>query len=194
VAVIGGIGSGKSAVTDLLAAHGATVVDADIIAREVVAPGSPTLARLVAAFGAEIVSDDGELDRAALAARAFADPGSTTTMNEIIHPAIGVELLRQVQAAREHTSVVVVAIPLFRDEHRAQLGIGEVICVDCPPELAVERLMAHRGFTRQDAELRIAAQLSREERLALADTVIDNAGSVDALREAVDELWDRLSR
>jgi dephospho-CoA kinase len=192
IAVIGGIGCGKSAVTDLLASRGAEVVDADVIARQVVEPGSPTLQRLVNAFGSEILAEDGSLDRAALAAKAFADPAATTRMNEIIHPAIGVELDRQVRLARGRSPVVVVAIPLFRPEHRGQLGIDEVVCVDCAPELAVERLVAHRGFTREDAVLRIAAQAPRDERLELADVVVDNTGSVEDLEHAVDGLWQRM--
>lgn len=192
VAVIGGIGCGKSSVTQLLAAHGASVVDADVIAREVVEPGSPGLAKLVTAFGAEILGDDGRLDRAALASVAFADPASTARMNEILHPAIGVELVRQVDAARTRTDVVVVAIPLFRPEHRELLGIDRVVCVECPRELALDRLVTLRGLTREDAELRMAAQVERGERRALADEVLDNSGSLEDLASSVDALWDRL--
>ncbi|HEY8081696.1 MAG TPA: dephospho-CoA kinase [Acidimicrobiales bacterium] len=192
IAVIGGIGSGKSAVTALLAARGAAVVDADVIAREVVEPGSPTLQRLVQAFGDEIRTADGSLDRGALAAKAFADPASTTLMNEIIHPAIGLELVRQVDQAKGHSKVVVVAIPLFRPEHRAQLGIDEVWSVDVPAELAVERLVAHRGFTKVDAVLRMATQGSRDDRNALADEVIDNSGTYEELAAKVEALWRRL--
>jgi dephospho-CoA kinase len=192
VAVIGGIGSGKSSVTDRLRAHGAAVVDADVIAREVVEPGSPTLVALVDAFGPDILEEGGTLDRARLAARAFADPEATARMNAIIHPAIGVELVRQVAAAREASDVVVVAIPLFRDEHRAQLGIDHVVVVDAPVEVATERLVEHRGFTPEDAALRLAAQTTREERRALADEVIDNDGDLEDLERKVDELWHRL--
>jgi dephospho-CoA kinase len=194
MAVIGGIGCGKSSVTELLAEHGAAVVDADVIARAVVEPDSPALKRLVAAFGDGILDAHGALDRAALAALAFADPASTTTMNEILHPAIGVELVRQVHEARERADVVVVAIPLYREEHRELLGIDRVVCVECPKDVALERLVAHRGLTREDAELRMAAQATREERLALADEVIDNAGTLEDLARAVDALWEGRSR
>ena len=189
---MGGIGCGKSSVTALLAAHGAAVVDADVIAREVVTPGSPALARLVASFGDEIVPPGGELDRSALATRAFADPGSTMRMNEILHPAIGVELVRQVRAARERARVVVVAIPLFRPEHRAQLGIDTVVCVDCREELAASRLVTERGMDPEDVALRMASQPTRAERRAIADEVVENDGTFDELAKAVAALWARL--
>jgi len=192
IAIIGGIGCGKSSVTSRLASHGAGVVDADVIAREVVEPGSPALERLVATFGEGILDPDGSLDRTALAAIAFADPASTAKMNEILHPAIGAELVRQVHDARARAEVVVVAIPLYRAEHRALLGIDRVVCVECPRDVALERLVASRGFTREDAELRMAAQAPREERAVLADEVLDNQGSLGDLDAAVDSLWDRL--
>lgn len=192
VAIIGGIGCGKSSVTRRLAAHGAAVVDADVIAREVVEPGGPALERLVAAFGDAILAADGTLDRTALAARAFADPASTERMNEILHPAIGVELVRQVREARERADVVVVAIPLYRAEHRDLLGIDRVVCVECPREVALDRLVSQRGLRREDAELRMAAQAPRGDRVALADEVLDNAGGLEDLEKSVDALWDRL--
>jgi dephospho-CoA kinase len=191
-AVIGGIGCGKSSVTELLAKRGAAVVDADVIAREVVEPGSPSLERLVAAFGDGILEHDGTLDRAALAALAFADPASTAQMNEIVHPAIGVELVRQVTEARTRAKVVVVAIPLYRDELRELLGIDRVVCVECPRDVALERLVSQRGLTPEDAELRMAAQATSDERRALADEVIDNEGGLGDLDRAVGALWDRL--
>lgn len=192
VALIGGIGCGKSTVTDLLVAKGATVVDADVVAREVVEAGSPTLGRLVSAFGEEILQSDGSLDRARLASIAFAHPTATSTMNEILHPDIGVALVRQVRDASARSEVVVVAIPLYRPEHREQLGIDAVVCVDCDPELAVERLVARRGFGEEDARLRMAAQDARADRLALADEVLDNSTTPEALAGQVDALWDRL--
>lgn len=193
-AVIGGIGSGKTAVTDLLAEHGAAVVDADVVAREVVAPGSETLKRLVEAFGDEVRAPDGSLDRAALAALAFAHPAATTRMNAIIHPAIGVALAQQVAAARLTHDVVVVAIPLFRPEHRTLLALDEVVCVDVDPDVALARLVAQRGFSAEDARLRMAAQSPRDERVAMCDVVLDNSGTMSDLKGKVDELWHRLTR
>lgn len=179
--------------TLLLAHKGALVVDADVIAREVVEPGSAALDRLVTEFGTEILAEDGTLDRAALAAVAFATPSATATMNEILHPAIGIELLEQVRDARERADVVVVAIPLFRPEHRDLLGIDAVVCVDCPPEVAVERLVSARGLSEKDARARMAAQLPRAERCASADEVLDNSLGHEALVGLVDALWDRLA-
>jgi dephospho-CoA kinase len=193
VAVIGGIGCGKSTVTRLLNDKGAAVVDADVIAREVVEAGSPVLDELVGAFGAEILFDDGRLDRAALARLAFAEASATAAMNKILHPAIGVQLLEQVRAARDRADVVVVAIPLYRPEHREVLAIDVVVCVDCPPEVALERLVADRGLASDDARARMAAQLPRAERCADADEVLDNSMDPATLRELVDALWDRLA-
>jgi dephospho-CoA kinase len=191
-ALIGGIGCGKSTVAEYLAAKGAAIVDADVVARLVVEVGSPTLARLVSAFGDEILSTDGSLDRARLASIAFAQPTATAKMNEILHPDIGVELVRQVRDANAHFAVVVVAIPLYRPEHRTLLDLDTVVCVDCDPDVALERLVAHRGFSVEDATLRIAAQDTRAERLALADIVVDNSGTTSELSAVVDALWDRL--
>lgn len=193
VAVIGGIGSGKSAVTGLLAARGAGVVDADVIAREVVAPGTSTLEQLVAAFGEEVRAPDGGLDRPALAALAFAHPAATTRMNAIIHPAIGVELVRQVAQARAGHEVVAVAIPLFRPEHRAQLGLDVVVDVDADEQVALERLVRHRELSAEDARLRMAAQGTREERVEMSDEVLDNSGTLGELEEQVEALWQRLT-
>ena len=193
LAVIGGIGCGKSTVTELLHDKGAAVVDADVIAREVVEPGSPVLDQLVDAFGVEILADDGRLDRAALARLAFAGPSATATMNEILHPAIGVQLLEQVGTARDRADVVVVAIPLFRPAHRELLGIDVVVCVDCPPDVALTRLVEDRGLSHDDARARMAAQLPRAERCADADEVLDNSKDPETLRQLVDALWDRVA-
>jgi dephospho-CoA kinase len=192
IALIGGIGCGKSTVAELLAARGALVVDADVIAREVVKVGSPTLKRLVESFGDVILAPDGSLDRGLLASLAFKDPTATGRLNEILHPEIGAVLVDRTRDAAARSPVVVVAIPLYRPEHREALSIDTVVCVDCEPQVALERLVTERGFSEDDANRRMAAQGSRDERLALADVVLDNSGTREQLVVAVDELFERL--
>lgn len=192
IALIGGIGCGKSSVAALLAERGAVVVDADDVARAVVEEGSPVLEQLVASFGAGILRPDGTLDRAELARIAFTSPERTAALNATVHPAIGVELARRVAAAREAADVVVVAIPLYRPEHRDALGIDLVVCVDCDATTARERLVSARAMSADDADARIAAQPSREERLAEADEVLENTGTPEDLARSVEALWDRL--
>lgn len=192
IAIIGGIGCGKSTVTALLRDRGAAVVDADEVARELVEQGSPVLAELVDAFGKGILRDDGSLDRAELARVGFSSPEATAEMNKVLHPRIGAELARRVAAARERSEVVVVAIPLYRPEHRDALGIDLVVDVDCDPDTALERLVRLRAMDPSDAAARIAAQPSRAERRAAADEVLDNTGPQGSLERAVDALWDRV--
>lgn len=193
VGLTGGIGSGKSTVASALAEHGAVLVDADRIAREVVAPGEPAHQALVARFGPGILTADGAIDRPALAAVAFADPGALADLNAITHPAVGAVMLERRQAACSPGSVVLLDIPLLRPEHRQVLSLDLVVVVDCPVEIAVERLVAQRGMGRADAEARVAAQITREERRAGADVVIDNSGGPEQLRAAVERLWADLS-
>lgn len=185
----GGIGAGKSAVADLLVARGALLVDADVIAREVVAPGGPAYGPLVARFGQGILAADGTIDRPALAALAFADPAALADLNAITHPAIGAAMLARREALAGTDGVVVFAIPLLTAVHRPTLGLDAVVAVDCPTDVAVARLVAQRGMSRTDAEARVAAQPSREERRALADVVVDNAASRRHLEAEVDRLW-----
>lgn len=187
VGLTGGIGSGKSTVSSLLAARGAVVIDADAIAREVQAPGSPVLARIAERFGAEVIGPDGSLDRPALAAIVFADADALKDLNGIVHPAIGAETTRRILAARETDRVVVLDIPLLTENPRS--GLQGVIVVDVPVDLQVERLVAFRNFSSDDARARIAKQATREERLATADVVIDNSGTIDELIPQVDALW-----
>jgi dephospho-CoA kinase len=187
VGLTGGIGSGKTTVTDLLAAHGAVIVDSDLIAREVVAAGSEGLAAVVAEFGADVLRPDGELDRERVASVVFADPGARARLNAIVHPRVrsrAAELIATAPAG----SVVVQAIPLL-----VEVGLADafdlVVVVDVPPEVAIERLVEMRGMSLEDARARIAAQAGRDERLAAADVVIDNSGSREALQEQVARLW-----
>ena len=192
----GGIGSGKSEVSKRLAAHGAVIIDADVAARAVVAPGTPGLARVAEAFGAGVLSPDGALDRERLGAIVFGDPASRTTLNAIVHPLVG-EWMRAAEQAAVDASrgdvIIVHDVPLLAENRR----IGDfalVIVVDVPPALQLERLVSQRGMTADQARARMAAQASREQRLAVADLVIDNSGSLADLDRRVAELWADLTR
>ncbi len=190
VALTGGIGSGKSTVSALLAARGALIVDADAIVRERQAPGEPLLDRLAERFGDHIIRPDGSLDRAALAAVAFNDDAALADLNAIVHPAVREEMSRRVADAAHTDRVVVMDVPLLNV--RADHDVAAVIVVDVPIETAVQRLVESRGMDEADARARIAKQISREERLAVADRVIDNRGDLASLEAQVDELWDWL--
>lgn len=190
VGLTGGIGCGKSAVASLLEARGAVLIDADQVAREVVEPGQPAHAALVERFGTGILNGDNRIDRPALAALAFADPESTAALNAITHPAIGLEMLERRRALAGTDHVVVLAIPLLTAAHRDTVGLDAVVVVDCPVEVALERLVGQRGMERADAEARVAAQVSREERLEEADFVIDNSSDWEHLKAEVDRLWE----
>jgi len=192
VGLTGGIGSGKSAVADLLVARGAVLIDADVIAREVVEPGGPAYQPLVDRFGPGILDADGLIDRPALAAVVFTDPDALADLNAITHPAIGVAMIGRRQALADADGIVVLAIPLLTAAHRETVGLDLVVVVDCPVEVAIERLVRLRGMDRADAEARVAAQVSREERLEEADVVIDNSGTPADLDAQVDGLWRRL--
>lgn len=187
VGLTGGIGSGKSTVSELLAARGAVIVDADVVVREVQQAGSPVLAQLAERFGDDILTADGTLDRQALANRAFGDPESVKALNKIVHPAVGVEMSRQVMAFVGTDRVVVMDIPLLTESPRENLQ-GKIV-VDVPVEVQVERLLRFRGFDEDDARARIARQSTREKRLEGASFVVDNSGSPDTLTPQVDRLW-----
>ncbi len=192
VGLTGGIGSGKSAVADLLVARGAQLIDADQVARDVVAPGGPAYQPLVDRFGSGIVAADGTIDRPALAAVAFADDESRLALNAITHPAIGIAMIEARDSFEGTDCIVVLAIPLLTAVHRETVKLHEVVVVDCPTEIALERLLSQRGFDRADAEARIRAQVSREERVKEADYVVDNSGDRQALEVEVEKLWDWL--
>ena len=192
----GGIGSGKSEVSRRLAAHGAVVIDADVAARAVVAPGTPGLARVVEAFGADIVGPDGALDRDRLGAIVFRDPASRTTLNAIVHPLVGQWMRAAERAAVDAAGgdlIIVHDVPLLAENRRAG-DFDLVIVVDVPPELQLERLVGQRGMSPDQARARMAAQASRPQRLAVADLVIDNSGSLADLDHRVAEVWDDLQR
>ena len=189
IGLTGGIGSGKSAVADLLVERGAWLIDADEVARAVVVPGGPAYGPLVERFGTGILSADLTIDRQALADVAFADEASVAALNAITHPAIGIEMIERQRALAETDALVVLAIPLLRPIHRETMVIDQVVVVDCPIEVAVERLIRYRAFPEADARARIAAQISREERVAEADYVLVNEAGLDELGVAVDALW-----
>lgn len=193
VGLTGGIGSGKSTVARLLEARGAWIVDADVVARRVVEPGTPALAALVERFGEGILAADGTLDRAALATVAFADEQSRKDLEGITHPAINAEFLARMQAAPEG-SIVVCDVPLLAESKAAQArGYPVVIVVEAPRELRLARL-EERGVSRADAEARMAAQATDEQRREIATHVIDNSGDLANLERQVDEVWADLER
>jgi dephospho-CoA kinase len=190
VGVTGGIGAGKSTVADRLAERGAVVIDADQISRSLVEPGSPILADLVAEFGPEILREDGTLNRAQLAAKAFADPALTQRLNAIMHPAIQ-------QAAADHIAqstaeVVVYDMPLLFETGQQAL-VDTVVVVDVPVDLQIDRAVHQRGLSKDDVERRMAVQVDRETRLQGADFVIDNSGPVSETLTQVDEVWEALT-
>jgi dephospho-CoA kinase len=192
-ALTGGIGSGKSTVAELLARRGALLVDADAIARQVVEPGTPALAALADRFGPGIVAPDGSLDRAALARVAFADDGSRAALEAITHPAINDEFTRQLRDAPAD-AIVICDVPLLVESTQARArGYEIVIVVEAPRAVRLDRLEA-RGVPRDDAERRMAAQASDEDRRRLATYLIDNRGDLTALESQVDVVWRDLER
>ncbi|RKS74430.1 dephospho-CoA kinase [Actinomadura pelletieri DSM 43383] len=192
VGLTGGIGSGKSEVARRLAEHGAVVIDADRIAREVVEPGTPGLAAVVAEFGADVLLPSGALDREKLGRIVFADPDRLAALNAIVHPLVA-ERAKQVMDEAPADAVVVHDVPLLTENGLAS-QYDEVVVVDAPEDVQLDRLVARRGMTEEDARARMSAQASREDRRAVATHVIDNSGSLDALKAQVDALWDALTR
>jgi len=195
LALTGGIASGKSTIAALLADHGAVVVDADAIVRDVQAPGSPVLEKIASEFGAAVVRSDGSLDRPALGALVFGHPDRLARLNALVHPAVREESERRFAEAfaGDATAVVVYDVPLLA-EARAGDSWDLVVVAHCPVELRVRRLVENRGLSEADARARIGSQASEEERLALADVVIDTSTDIDATRRQVNELWARLVR
>lgn len=191
VGLTGGIGAGKTTVATRLAEHGALLIDADKIAREVVEPDTPALAEIVRAFGADVLASDGSLDRPALAAKAFGDEEARQRLNSIVHPRVG-ERTAELLAGVHEDAVVVHDIPLLVEGGLAP-SYHLVIVVDAPEEIRVRRLVEARGMAEADARSRIAAQATEEQRRAAADVWLDNSGAQDEIDAAVDALWaDRL--
>ncbi|MBD8869672.1 dephospho-CoA kinase [Nocardioides donggukensis] len=191
VGLTGGVASGKSTVAAILVDLGAVLVDADLLAREVVAPGTDGLAEVVAAFGDDVLTPDGELDRPAVGALVFADPAKRQALEAIIHPRVrarGAEL----EAAAEPGDVVVHDIPLLAETGQAD-GFDAVVVVDVPEDVQVDRMTRLRGMSEADARARLAAQASRAERLRIATHVVDNTGTHEDLRERVAEVFAELA-
>ena len=194
VGLTGGIGSGKSTVASGFARRGAALIDADAIVREQQAPGSPVLAEMVERFGDHIVASDGTLDRGSVAAIVFNDPDALADLNAITHPPVGREIRRRLGELDGTDRLVVLDIPLLGEGlakgRQPRYPTSGILVVDTPTDIAVERLVTSRGFSADDARARIAAQLSRDERLAIADWVIDNSGGLDELEAAIEAAFN----
>ena len=190
VGLTGGIASGKTAVSDALAARGAVIIDADLLAREVVEPGTPGLAAVVERFGAEVLTGDGVLDRAALGTVVFADPTAPRDLEDIIHPAVSARAAA-IEAAADPDAVVVHVIPLLVETGQ-QADFDLLVVVDVAPGVQRERLQRRNGLDTDAAEARIAAQASRADRLSVADVVLDNSATPADLIDQVDSLWPDL--
>ena len=187
VGLTGGIGAGKSTVSSLLADRGAEVVDADRITREVQQPGTPVFEAIVDRFGSDVVAADGTLDRQALADVVFGDDEARRALQEIVWPAVGARMAERVAELAETDAVVIYDVPLLVEAGRR--GMAGVIVVDAPVDVCVQRVVKDRGMSEADARARIASQVSREERLAAADFVVDNSGSLEDLEHQVDNAW-----
>lgn len=192
IALTGGIASGKSFVADEFAALGATIVDSDVLAREVVEPGTPGLERIVERFGEGIVQPDGSLNRAALGRIIFADEQARADLNAIVHPLVREAATRREETAPEGARVIQV-IPLLV-ETGLHAGFDRIIVVDVPIETQLERLGERNGLSEEDALARIHAQAPRDERIAVASHVIDNSGTREETRSRVGEVWEEISR
>ena len=190
IGLVGGIGSGKSEVAKILASLGAEVIDADKVGHHVYEPGTPGFDAVVAEYGREIVADDGRIDRKLLGARVFGDPAALQRLNEIVHPLIREEIAKRIETAR-----TVQKAPVAFVEAAIMLEAGwrpiaqEIWAVIASPELVRDRLQTHRGLSVQDIEARVARQTSDDVRRSAADVVIENRGTLQELRDRVEELW-----
>ena len=187
IGLTGGIGSGKSEVARLLTARGAEVIDADLIVRELQQPGAEVYEKMVELFGQEVVGADRALDRAAIAKKVFSDESLLKTLNQLIHPIVRRVMNERVESFRSTDKVVVLDIPLLVENPRE--GLDGVLVVDLDGEVAIKRLVEQRNMNADDARARIAKQATREQRLAIANHVIDNSGDRDELSQKVDLAW-----
>ncbi len=185
------MGSGKSTVAGMLAEHGAAVIDADAVAHEVMEPGGRAYEAVVSRFGPAVLDHDGRVDRPKLAELVFADTSALGDLNAIVHPAVREVMAERTRAQAEASTdqVVVLEIPLLVESGAARPGLAGVIVVDCPVEVAVRRVVERRGMDEESVRARIAAQATREQRLARADFVVDNSGSAERLAAEVDRCW-----
>jgi len=187
IGLTGAIGSGKSSVSALFARKGAVIIDGDGIAKQLQQKGSATLQKMVDEFG-DILLESGELDRAKVAQLVFGDVEMLKRLNAIMHPAIGEEILRQIEVNMAIENIVVLDMPLLVENPRE--GMSGLVVVDVDPEVAISRLVQFRNMNEDDARRRMASQASREDRLKVADRVIDNSGSLEALGAQVEDVWD----
>jgi dephospho-CoA kinase len=195
IGLTGGIGAGKSIVASMLVERGAVLIDADVLAREVVAPGRPAHAKVIERFGDKVVSPDGSIDRPALAAEVFNDKAALRDLEAIIHPEVRAEIAARLAAEASGDRVVVLEVPLLVEGgDLGSYGLAGVIVIDAPEDIALERLVTTRHMERSDAEARIANQVERAERIAKADFVILNVGTLEELEEMVNRAWDWMGR
>ena len=187
IGLTGAIGSGKSSVSALFARKGAIIIDGDGIAKQLQQKGSATLQKMVDEFG-DILLDTGELDRAKVAQLVFGDADLLKRLNAIMHPAISAEILRQIEMNMATDNVVVLDMPLLVENPRE--GMSGLVVVDVDPEVAISRLVQFRHMNEDDARRRMASQASREDRLKVADRIIDNSGNPEDLASQVDDVWD----
>jgi dephospho-CoA kinase len=192
VGLTGGIGAGKSEVSHRLEAQGAILIDADAIAREVVEPGTPGLAAVAAAFGDGVLRPDGSLDRERLGEIVFADPAKLAALNGIVHPLVG-QRMAELERGAVQDAIVVHDVPLLAENDLAA-GYDFVVVVDSPKHVQLERLTRQRGMSADQAQARMTAQAGRDKRLAIADLVVDNSGSLAELDRQVGDLWTELRR
>ena len=187
IGLTGGIGSGKSTVSAGLVKRGAVLVDADAIVRDLQKPGKPVFKKMVERWGEKIITNEGELDRQAVADIVFKDAEELAALNEIVHPLVREEIANQREKYIKGNAPIILDIPLLIESGYENLS--GIIVVDLHTEEAVERLVKHRGFSREDALNRISSQVDREERLSKADFVIDNNGDLDSLENEIDKAW-----
>ncbi len=189
ISLTGGIGSGKSTVARGLADRGAVLLDADAMVREMQQPGQSVFVAMVERWGSGILTASGELDRAAMAGIVFNDADELAALEAMIHPRVRAEMTRRIDELAGTNAVIVQDVPLLEKVMGERRASSWIVVVDCPVEVAIERLIEFRGFERADAEARVAAQISRSERVAMADFVVDNSGDLEHLDGEIERCW-----